>query len=120
VKTRIAPALCMTLVVSALAFAGCAAAPSQDSSSPAPDTTAPAATATTTPPALSESCNADAAQQFMGKKVSDEVVEQARIAAGAKTARALRPDMMVTMEYNGDRLNLATDDKDTVVRINCG
>lgn len=119
-KTRIAPALCMTLIVSALAFTGCAAAPSQDASSPAPDTTAPAATATTTPPALSESCNADAAQQFVGKKVSDEVVEQARIAAGAKTARALRPDMMVTMEYNGDRLNLRTDTSDMVVGVSCG
>ena len=106
-KTRIALALCTTL-----AFAACTSTPASDAGAASSDSSS------ATP--LANECDANAAQQFVGKKISDDVVEQARIAAGAKLARALRPDMMVTMEYRGDRLNLATDTNDMVVRVTCG
>ena len=73
-----------------------------------------------TPPAMASGCKAESAQQFVGQKATPEVVEAARVAAGAAVARALRPDMAVTMEYRGDRLNLRTDTNDVVASVGCG
>jgi len=67
-----------------------------------------------------QACNADAAKDAVGKQATDDVVEQARVAAGAAIARALRPDMVITMEYRGDRLNLRTDTDGKVVGVSCG
>jgi hypothetical protein len=109
-----------------LALAACSSAPqstSAESSAPAGETpvaSAPAPASTAAPPAMTTSCNADAAKAAVGKKATDEVIEQARVAAGATVARALRPDMMITMEYRGDRLNLRTDTSDVVVGVSCG
>jgi hypothetical protein len=129
VKTRIALALCTTL-----ALAACTSTPASDADAASSDAAStetptaeapasaapPSASTTAMPPTLANECDANAAQQFVGKKISDDIVEQARIAAGATIARALRPDMMITMEYRGDRLNLATDTNEMVVRVTCG
>ena len=128
-KTRIALALCTTL-----ALAACTSTPASDADGASSDSAStetpaaeapaaeapPAASTAAMPPSLAAECDANAAQQFVGKKISDDIVEHARIAAGAKVARALRPDMMITMEYRADRLNLATDTNDMVVRVTCG
>lgn len=65
-------------------------------------------------------CNAQAAQHFLGKTASPALLEQARNQSGAQTARVLRPDDVVTLEYNAQRLNLSTDDALVIQRINCG
>ena len=102
----------------ALSLAACSSSPATDGS--ASSATPPAAAATTTPPMLSQSCKADPAQQFVGKTATAEVVEQARVASGAKTARVLTPGMVVTMEYSGDRLNLHVGTDNVVGSVNCG
>ena len=65
-------------------------------------------------------CEAKAAEFTIGKKASPELLEQARVRAGAQNARILKPNDMVTLEYRSDRLNLNTDDNLVITRINCG
>jgi len=65
-------------------------------------------------------CEAKAAEFTIGKKASPELLEQARIRAGAQNARILKPNDMVTLEYRSDRLNLNTDNNLVITRINCG
>jgi hypothetical protein len=65
-------------------------------------------------------CDAAAAQFAVGKSASPALLEQARVKAGAQTARVLGPNDMITLEYRSDRLNLNTDQAATVNRVNCG
>ncbi|HEU4813416.1 MAG TPA: I78 family peptidase inhibitor [Xanthomonadaceae bacterium] len=65
-------------------------------------------------------CNPDAARSAIGKEATAEVVEQARIAAGADVARTLSPGQMVTMEFHNSRLNLSVDAGNVVVDVSCG
>lgn len=103
------------LLAAPLAFAAAACAPTRE---PAP---APAAT----PPAMVEqpgeaSCNAPAAQRFVGQKLDGTVQEGAKTAAGARTVRVIEPGMAVTMDYRYDRLNIEVDDAGRILRIHCG
>ncbi len=45
---------------------------------------------------------------------------QAREEAKATEVRVLEPGQMVTMEFNGERLNLEVDDKRVVTAVRCG
>jgi len=65
-------------------------------------------------------CNADAVASMTGQTVTPEILEQAREQSGAITARVLRPDDIVTLEYNSQRLNIYTDKDMTIERIGCG
>lgn len=65
-------------------------------------------------------CDASAAQFVMGKQASAALLEQARVKAGAQTARVVGPNDMITLEYRSDRLNLNTDASAVVNRVNCG
>lgn len=66
-------------------------------------------------------CNADAAQSFVGQQAGDDVVAQARAAAGADGAvRVIKPGQPVTMDFRADRLNVEVDDQGVIVRIHCG
>ncbi|MGH8027658.1 MAG: I78 family peptidase inhibitor [Pseudoxanthomonas sp.] len=73
-----------------------------------------------TPPAAATACDDSQAQWAIGKKVTDAEVEQARKDSGAETARTLKPNQMVTMEFNANRLNLDLDEAGTVTAIRCG
>jgi hypothetical protein len=73
-----------------------------------------------TPPPAATACDDSQAQWAVGKKVTEAEVEQARKDSGAETARTLKPNQMVTMEFNGNRLNLDLDDAGTVTAIRCG
>ena len=66
------------------------------------------------------SCDADAAQQFMGRNADDATVRAAVSASGAKSVRVIEPDMMVTMDFRGDRLNIRVDETGKIVAITCG
>jgi hypothetical protein len=65
-------------------------------------------------------CNAAPAQFAVGRDVNAALEGDARTRAGAKTSRILKPNQVVTMEFNAERLNLAVDDAGRVTRVNCG
>ena len=67
-----------------------------------------------------DNCNPDEARGAIGKEATAEVVEQARIAAGADVVRTLKPGQVITMEYHASRLNLSVDDNNVVVDVSCG
>lgn len=83
---------------------------------------------TTTTPPMSDpsptptaSCNADAARpNAIGKVASADVVERARVDAGARMARVLKPGQMVTMEYAEGRLNIDVDAGNVIINLRCG
>jgi len=81
---------------------------------------APPHPATYAAPEPAATCNADAAHDAVGKQATDEVVEKARVAAGAATTRVIHPNQPVTMDYRGDRLNVQVDAKDKIVGTSCG
>ena len=73
------------------------------------------------PPSETTSCNADAAKPgAVGKTATAAVVERARIDAGARSVRVLKPGQMVTMEYIEGRLNIDVDAANVVTNVRCG
>lgn len=94
--------------------AGNTAAP--PTSEPTPAEPAPIVTA----PGLDGECDAKAAQAYIGRTASAEVVAQARAAAGANHARTLKPGQMVTMEFRAGRLNLDVDADNVITNARCG
>ncbi|HCW0465416.1 TPA: hypothetical protein OW393_004809 [Pseudomonas aeruginosa] len=106
------------LVLAAL-LAGCSSngdSPSTEGANVATGSaSAPAAT-----PAADGRCDANAVQAYVGKQASAAIVEEARRAAGAEVARALRPHDAVTMDYNPRRLNIDVDDTLVIKRLSCG
>ncbi|HBO5021608.1 TPA: hypothetical protein L4W68_004668 [Pseudomonas aeruginosa] len=106
------------LVLAAL-LAGCSSngdSPSTEGASVATGSaSAPAAT-----PAADGRCDANAVQAYVGKQASAAIVEEARRAAGAEVARALRPHDAVTMDYNPRRLNIDVDNTLVIKRLSCG
>lgn len=65
-------------------------------------------------------CQPQAAQEFLGRKATKELAEQARRLAGAETVRVIGHDDMVTKEYLASRLNLDLDEAGVVRKIYCG
>ncbi|EMM1380419.1 TPA: hypothetical protein NOZ67_002440 [Pseudomonas aeruginosa] len=106
-------------LVLAVLLAGCSSngdGPSTEGASVATGSaSAPAAT-----PAADGRCDANAVQAYVGKQASAAIVEEARRAAGAEVARALRPHDAVTMDYNSRRLNIDVDDTLVIKRLSCG
>lgn len=68
----------------------------------------------------SQGCSSSAVEHLEGKVATPELLEEARAQAGAISARVLTPDSVVTLEYNGQRLNLYVDDQDVITRASCG
>ncbi len=66
------------------------------------------------------SCSAEAAQGYVGQKAERSVVESAIKASDAKSVRVIEPDMMVTMDFRGDRLNIRVDAAGKITTITCG
>lgn len=65
-------------------------------------------------------CTSTAVEHLQGQVATAELLEQARQQAGASTARVLTPSSVVTLEYNGQRLNLNVDDQRVITRVSCG
>ena len=65
-------------------------------------------------------CNAAAVRDLVGKQASPALLDQARRDSGAEVARLLRPDDVVTLEYNARRLTLSTDEKGVIRHLGCG
>lgn len=79
-----------------------------------------AACATAEAPPVAGQCNADAANNYLGKAADAATIEAARNAAGAERVRTIKPGQMVTMEYLEGRLNLYLDASGNIERIACG
>lgn len=65
-------------------------------------------------------CDAAAVQPLAGQAYTDALGEQARHDAHAARLRTLRPGQAVTLEYDGDRLNLELDAQGRIVALRCG
>lgn len=65
-------------------------------------------------------CQAENARFAIGQQATQDIVEQARAAAGAQIARTLAPGQMVTMEYHPSRLNIDVDADNVVTQVRCG
>jgi hypothetical protein len=70
--------------------------------------------------AEADGCNAEPVQNLVGEVYTPELGEQARVTAGARVERALRPGQIVTMEFRGDRLSFTLDEKGRISQVNCG
>ena len=75
---------------------------------------------TAPPPAPSGSCDATKAQFALGERASQELLDRARVAAGAGAARFIRPNEPITLEFSPARLNLNLNTKDVVQSVYCG
>ncbi len=73
-----------------------------------------------TAPSADTTCNAANAMWAVGKPVDETLLTKTKADATAGIVRTLHPDQVVTMEYNGTRLNLRTDDKGIVLDVTCG
>ena len=103
-------------LLAAIACSACAQTPTPEASQPAP-TPAPArAPGRIDPKAY---CEASKAAAAIGQSPSAEVVEQARVQAGAKIVRTLRHDQPITKEYRIGRLNLVLDAGGRIASVNC-
>ena len=71
-------------------------------------------------PPAAEDCDATKAQWAIGEPESGELLERARVAAQAKSARFLRPNQIITMEYSSSRLNLHLGTQGVVGSVRCG
>ena len=71
-------------------------------------------------PPMTGSCNAEAASAAIGMAATPDVVERARVDAGAERARVLTPGQVVTMEFLAGRLNVNVNERNAVVGLTCG
>ena len=65
-------------------------------------------------------CDASSIQTLVGEQASPALLDQARRKSGAAIARIVRPEDIVTLEYNAQRLTLMTDESLKIERISCG
>lgn len=65
-------------------------------------------------------CDSTGLEDLIGKPRSDALLAEAQRRSGARTARWLTPDMMVTMEFNGERLNLHLSADGKLASARCG
>lgn len=72
------------------------------------------------PPPAAGTCVASQVQRVVGQPASRALLERARLAATATTARFIRPNEVITTEYSAGRLNLYLDARDVVVSAVCG
>lgn len=65
-------------------------------------------------------CRMAAAQFAVGRHADASLQAEATRRAGAQTLRVLRPNQVMTMEFNAQRLNLEVDASNRVVAVRCG
>jgi len=66
------------------------------------------------------SCDHTKAQRVIGQPASNDLLERARNDAGARIARFLRPNDVITLEYFAWRLNVLLDGRHFVRSMYCG
>ena len=68
----------------------------------------------------SVACNASPVQAMVGQVGTRELATEAVRLSGARAMRWIGPDVMVTMDYRTDRLNIHHDAANRITRIHCG
>lgn len=91
------------LALVSLAIAGCTTAPD-----PAPASS------------TGGTCNAEPGKAFVGQPVSEEVGRRILAATGARTLRWAAPDMMMTMEFNAERVTVHYGTDNRIGQVACG
>jgi hypothetical protein len=110
----------------ALALAACTAPPPDEQEQVAAKAQAAAQQAAAPDPASAPepppvgSCDASQAQGLVGQPAEQALLDQARTDTGAKRLRVLKPNQAVTMEFDGERLNIEVDAKNQITGVRCG
>jgi hypothetical protein len=65
-------------------------------------------------------CNAANAQFALGRTLTPELENEARLRSGASVVRVIRPGQIITKDYSEQRLNIEIDAGERVVRVRCG
>ncbi len=104
-------------------LAACSGGPGASAAAPADPQAKPAAASATRvtsgqPPR--NQCQAQNAQSLVGQPYTEGTLAQALAAAGADEARMLRPDSIITKEYQVGRLNVVVGADNRIVRVHCG
>ena len=79
-----------------------------------------------TPPQLAQpadggvECDNSVLGDFVGKKPSQDVLDQAKARAGARVVRVAQPGMAMTMDYRADRLTVMLGEDGNIENISCG
>ena len=94
------------IVVITFALAGCASAPAPP---PAPIVSMGGG-----------ECQAGRGEAFVGQPVSSETGQAILTATGAKTLRWAAPDMMMTMEFNAERVTVHYGTDMRIGQVACG
>ncbi len=101
-----------TVIAAIAALSACT--PTTPGSAPVEPAAAPAPTQASGP------CDAAKVQWLVGLRIDDAARERARSEAGARRVRVLAPNQAATMEFDPERLDIATDDTGLVTRARCG
>ncbi len=120
----------LVMVIGLAIVAGCerretATTPPEPAASPPPAATTepvpvPPADGPALPSAPAKECDATPVQRLVGEIYTPELGEMARVEAGARVERALRPGQIVTMEFLSDRLTFTLDESGRISAANCG
>lgn len=65
-------------------------------------------------------CNADSAQQYIGRYADKATGEAIVAATGARMFQWVGPGMAVTMDYRPDRVRVSFDEQYNITSIRCG
>jgi hypothetical protein len=105
----------LTAAIFLIGLSACTAAPTPETAaSPFP---------ALPPPPMAEpaaSCDQSKASWAVGKAADETLVAKVLSDTGAKHSRILRPGMMVTMEFDGTRVNIRVDNNKVVLGVTCG
>ena len=71
------------------------------------------------PPTLT-TCDAEAGRASIGEEATPEVVERIRQQTGSRVVRVLKPGMAITMEFNGERVDIRVDAQNLILGVTCG
>ncbi|OWY31054.1 I78 family peptidase inhibitor [Herbaspirillum robiniae] len=99
--------LLLSLAALAVVLAACSAA--RDTRSADADANAAAA-----------GCDASKVDYLIGENVSGYIERKAMKESGAEDVRVLKPDSVVTMDFNAKRLNIHTDPGKVIIKLACG
>ena len=72
------------------------------------------------PPSAGGTCNAEAAQSYVGNEATPQVGAAILEESGARTLRWGPPNSAWTMDYRQDRVNVRYDEGMTITEITCG
>lgn len=65
-------------------------------------------------------CQADAGRASIGQPATPERLERIRQQTNSRVVRVIKPGMMITMEFSGDRVNVRVDGQNVILGVTCG